>query len=159
MSAGAQLAAGWSWAAVAHESLQPQSPLQEASPGNFCFPLTFPAGYSHQVLQWSGGRLRKTEVKASLLSWALSEAAWEPAKGGTSVIWNLSIAKIEIFSFPWKKFLCQKMKVLRVNHNIRFLLVAWNKLLWNERLIDIFGIATFLFDKTIHIKVLVFNLF
>lgn len=58
----------------------------EGFPWELCFPLTFLASYSHQALRWSGGRMRKTTVKVSMLSFALSEAAWEPAEGGTSVI-------------------------------------------------------------------------
>lgn len=64
----------------------PTVTVAESFPRDLGFPLTFLAGYSHQALQWSGGRLGKTVVKISMLSCDLSEAVWEPAEGGTSVI-------------------------------------------------------------------------
>lgn len=81
MSAAAHLPVGWS-------PCCPQEHLLAAKsfPWELGFPLPFIAGYSHQALQWSGGRLGKTVVKFSVLSCGLSEAAWEAAEGGTSVI-------------------------------------------------------------------------
>lgn len=117
MSAGAHLPLGWSQATVARESTEwPAVTAAESFPQELGFRLTFLAGYSYQ---WSGGRLGKTAVKVSMLSCGLSGAVWEPAEGGTFVIWNPSVAKIEIFCFSWKIILCQKMKVISVSHNIQ----------------------------------------